>query len=114
MLSAARTEARSKFDSNRLLDSQSPEVSKKIAEVEEIARILRQNLVQGERLKGSGDDEQRYRALLSPYLSWSSMRAGGFQFTLWIDQADIGAVQSFESMRRSKEETMSRSRKETS
>ena len=64
MLYAARTEARSKFDSNLSLNPQSRDVRKKIAEAEEIARILRQNIVQGEKLGEMGGEEQKYRALL--------------------------------------------------
>ena len=64
MLYAARTEARSKFDSSLSLNPQSRDVRKKIAEAEEIARILRQNIVQGEKLGEMGGEEQRYRALL--------------------------------------------------
>ncbi|KAL6718274.1 Mitochondrial zinc maintenance protein 1, mitochondrial [Lecanora helva] len=63
MLSAARVEARFKFESSRSLDSDSLEVKNKVAEAEEVARILRQNLVQGQQLKGAEEGEQTFRTL---------------------------------------------------
>lgn len=62
MLFAARTEARSKFDIHRGLPLDSLEVKQKIVEAEEVGRILRQNVVQGEHVTGSGTDNQQYRA----------------------------------------------------
>ena len=64
MLSAARAQARSKFESERSLDPGSSEAEQKIGEAEEIARILRQNIVQGEQVAGIENGGQRYRALL--------------------------------------------------
>ena len=61
MLSAARIEARSKFDNNRSLPVESMDTQHKIREAEDVARILRQNVVQGREVKGTGDDEKRYR-----------------------------------------------------
>lgn len=66
ILSASRIEARSKFDSNRSLSPHSPELQQKISEAVEIARILRQNIVQGEQLEGPGNGDQRYRAYSTP------------------------------------------------
>ena len=62
MLSAARIEARSKFDQNRFLFPSSTEAEQKVLEAKEVARILRQNVVQGEQVTGSENKEQRYRA----------------------------------------------------
>lgn len=66
ILSASRIEARSKLDSNRSLSPHSPELQQKISEAVEIARILRQNIVQGEQLDGPGNGDQRYRAYSTP------------------------------------------------
>lgn len=62
ILSAALVEAYSRFNSNRSLPRDSPEVEQKILEAREVARILRENVVQGQHVTGSGDDELRYRA----------------------------------------------------
>ena len=62
ILSAARVEARSKFDQNRFLSPSSIEAEQKVLEAKEVARILRQNVVQGEQVTGPKDKEQRYRA----------------------------------------------------
>ncbi|KAL9062417.1 MAG: hypothetical protein Q9161_009815 [Pseudevernia consocians] len=62
LLLAARVEARSKFDHNRFLSPSSTEAEQKVLEAKEIARILRQNVVQGEQVTGSMGKEQRYRA----------------------------------------------------
>ena len=64
LLSAARVEARSKFDQNRLLSPSSTEAEQKLLEAKEVARILRQNVVQGEQVMGSKDKEERYRAFI--------------------------------------------------
>lgn len=62
LLSAARVEARSKFDQNRLLSPSGTETEQKVLEAKEVARILRQNVVQGEKVTRSTDKEQIYRA----------------------------------------------------
>ena len=61
ILFAARVEARSKFNSNRSLSPESLDAEQKILEAQEVARILRQNVVQGHPVSGSEDAEQRYR-----------------------------------------------------
>lgn len=61
MLSAARIEARSKFDNNRSLPVESMDTQQKIKEAEDVARILRQNVVQGREVEGTGDGDKRYR-----------------------------------------------------
>ena len=71
ILFAARSEARSKFESNRGSAFDSSATQQKIAEAEEVARILRQNIVQGEPIEGTKPEEQKYRAL--PILSRSSV-----------------------------------------
>ena len=62
VLSAARVEARSKFDQNRFLSPSSTEAEQKVREAKEVARILRQNVVQGEEVTGSNTSDQRFRA----------------------------------------------------
>ena len=61
MLNAARVEARSKFDNNRSLPVESIDTQQKINEAEEVARILRQNVVQGQMVEGTGVEDKRYR-----------------------------------------------------
>ena len=61
LLSAARVEARSKFDQNRSLSPSSTEAEQKMLEAKEVARILRQNVVQGILVMGSVDTGQTYR-----------------------------------------------------
>ena len=61
MLSAARMEARSKFDNNRSLPAESMDTQQKIKEAEDVARILRQNIVQGREVEGTGDGDKTYR-----------------------------------------------------
>lgn len=71
ILSAARIEARSRFDSNRSLEPGSPDVKQRVSEAEEVARILRQNIVQGEPLAGTKNGDQRYRASSLPQSIWA-------------------------------------------
>ena len=47
-LFAARAEARRNFESNRGLPAGSEEMSKQIAHAEEVAKFLRENVVQGQ------------------------------------------------------------------
>lgn len=61
MLYAARVEARSKFDNDRALPVESMDTQQKINEAEEVARILRQNVVQGQKVEATGDGDKRYR-----------------------------------------------------
>lgn len=63
IFSAAKIEARSKFNDSRSLPAGSDETQQKIIEAQEVARILRQNVVQGHQVAGAGDEEQRYRAI---------------------------------------------------
>ena len=64
ILHAACLEARSRFIVNRHLDPGTVETGEKIAEAEEIARILRQNIVQGKQIEGTGGENYRYRESL--------------------------------------------------
>jgi hypothetical protein len=52
LLHAARTQAREGFDAMRSLKSDSPEVAKGVAHAEEVAKLLRHNIVQGQRVEG--------------------------------------------------------------
>ena len=58
VLSAARYTARSNFNTNRSLPPGSPEAEAARAHAEEVAVILRKNIVQGEQVEGS---EDKYR-----------------------------------------------------
>lgn len=55
MLSAARYTARSNFNTNRSLSAGSPEAETARAHAEEVAMILRKNIVQGEQVDGEGE-----------------------------------------------------------
>jgi len=89
ILSAARIEARSKFDSNRSLSPDSPG---KISEAEEVAIILRRNIVQGQQVKGTGGRDQKYRmysttsmCLVIPALRWKwSGRTWTIMLMHWV------------------------------
>ena len=48
MLVSARSQARQKFEENRSLQSGSDELTKQITMAEEVAKFLRENLVQGQ------------------------------------------------------------------
>ncbi|KAK0508801.1 hypothetical protein JMJ35_009077 [Cladonia borealis] len=61
MLYAARVEARSRFNNNRSLPVEIMDTQQKINEAEEVARILRQNVVQGQKVEGTGLEDKRYR-----------------------------------------------------
>ena len=62
VLSAAHAEARSNFEQHRFISPSSTEAKRKILEAKEVALVLRQNVVQGEQVTGSRNEEQRYRA----------------------------------------------------
>ncbi len=55
MLSAARYTARSNFNTNRSLSAGSPEAEAARTHAEEVALILRKNIVQGEQAEGEGE-----------------------------------------------------------
>ncbi|OAL00228.1 mitochondrial zinc maintenance protein 1, mitochondrial [Phaeosphaeriaceae sp. SRC1lsM3a] len=57
ILSAARAEVRKNFESNRNLTAGSEELSKQIAHAEEVAKFLRENVVQGQ----AADTEGNYK-----------------------------------------------------
>ncbi|MCJ1308781.1 Mitochondrial zinc maintenance protein 1, mitochondrial [Agyrium rufum] len=61
MLISARHQVRSTFQLDRDLPPSSAEVSEKIAHAQDVAKILRQNVVQGKRAEGSLEEEQRFR-----------------------------------------------------
>ncbi|KAF1982299.1 hypothetical protein K402DRAFT_438651 [Aulographum hederae CBS 113979] len=54
-LSAALSQARAGFEMNRNLPSSSPEAAQQITHAEDVARILRENLVQGQAMDEAGD-----------------------------------------------------------
>lgn len=55
ILSAARAEVRKNFESNRNLTAGSEELSKQIAHAEEVAKFLRENVVQGQAADTEGN-----------------------------------------------------------
>ncbi|CBX91078.1 hypothetical protein LEMA_P061120.1 [Plenodomus lingam JN3] len=57
VLSAARAEVRKNFESNRSLSAGSEEYTKQITHAEEVAKFLRENVVQGQ-----ATDAGKYRA----------------------------------------------------
>ncbi|KAF3011163.1 Mitochondrial zinc maintenance protein 1, mitochondrial [Curvularia kusanoi] len=52
VLSAARVEVRKNFETNRSLQTGSDELQKEIARANEVAKFLRENVVQGEATEG--------------------------------------------------------------
>jgi len=64
-LFAARVEARRNFESNRNLSAGSDEVSKQIAHAEEVAKFLRENVVQGQAADDEGNYSMRFKSVLS-------------------------------------------------
>jgi complex III assembly factor LYRM7 len=54
-LFAARAEARRNFESNRNLTAGSDELSKQITHAEEVAKFLRENVVQGQAADNEGN-----------------------------------------------------------
>jgi complex III assembly factor LYRM7 len=61
LLSAARHEARKGFDSKRKLTSGGEEAAAGIAHAEDVARILQQNVVQGQRVDEEGEKYRTHR-----------------------------------------------------
>jgi len=61
LLSAARHEARKVFDSKRRQTSGGEEAAAGIAHAEEVARILRQNVVQGQQVDEKGEKYRTHR-----------------------------------------------------
>ncbi len=61
VLTAARIEVKSKFKAHQFLPADDPGTEQKIAEAREVARILRQNIVQGKQVSAEAGKEQRYR-----------------------------------------------------
>ncbi|PQE25203.1 Mitochondrial zinc maintenance 1 mitochondrial protein [Rutstroemia sp. NJR-2017a BVV2] len=59
LLTSARKQARSTFLSNRSLEPSSPECAAAIAHAEDVAKILRENVVQGR--KEEGDERFKLR-----------------------------------------------------
>lgn len=94
MLSAARLEARKHFETNRGLAAGSDEYTKQVAHAQEVAKFLRENVVQGQ----AADAEANY--------STSSSSCAASQ--LLINAAYQGSI----SMNIPSAETMRISRKE--
>ncbi|MCJ1259687.1 Mitochondrial zinc maintenance protein 1, mitochondrial [Lignoscripta atroalba] len=58
VLHAARHQARQLFASNSSLSTASPEALAQIAHAEDVAKVLRQNIVQGQRIAADGEGEK--------------------------------------------------------
>jgi complex III assembly factor LYRM7 len=61
VLFAARAEARKNFESNRNLAAGSEEQSKQITHAEEVAKFLRENVVQGQAADNEGNYSMLFR-----------------------------------------------------
>lgn len=59
VLSAARVEVRKNFESNRHLQTGSEEFQKQISHAEEVAKFLRENVVQGQAMGGDNYSMRR-------------------------------------------------------
>ena len=57
LLTAATTQSRTAFDSSRTLDPSDPATHKMIQHARDVARVLRENVVQGERVVDGGGGE---------------------------------------------------------
>jgi complex III assembly factor LYRM7 len=60
LLLSARHQARSSFALNTSLLTSSPEATAQITHAEDVAKILRQNVVQGQKLGGDGDKYRKF------------------------------------------------------
>ena len=60
LLAGARQKARTSFIENLSLPLSSPEATAQIAQANEVAQFLRQNLVQGEKVEGAQEGD-KYR-----------------------------------------------------
>ncbi|MCJ1289494.1 Mitochondrial zinc maintenance protein 1, mitochondrial [Xylographa carneopallida] len=58
LLLSARHQARSSFALNSALSASSAEATAQITHAEDVATILRQNVVQGQKVEGGGPDEK--------------------------------------------------------
>ena len=70
LLHAARSEARNNFRKNASLQSNDPALAAAIKHAEEVAQILRQNVVQGRKAEGTGEEEGARYSRFPLYL-WS-------------------------------------------
>lgn len=100
VLTAARIEVKSKFKAHQFLPADDPGTEQKIAEAREVARILRQNIVQGKQVSAEAGKGQRYReqrlvAERNPYPK---------------RRADTAVPQNYAYIPRPKEETMNQPR----
>ena len=66
-LTAARYEVRKNFDQSRSLLLDSEETSKRVAQAEEIAKFLRENVVQGEAVDAEASRYSMWRVYCSLY-----------------------------------------------
>lgn len=69
VLSAARAEARKNFEQNRSLPAGSTELTAQITHAQEVAKFLRENVVQGQATDEQGNYSMCF--LVSTFLAWS-------------------------------------------
>ena len=94
MLSAARLEARKNFENNRGLATGSEEYNKQITHAEEVAKFLRENVVQGQAADAN-----------STYSTLERLRLSLFANANAIYQSSIStSILSVETMRISRKE----------
>lgn len=67
LLHAARSEARNNFRKNASLQPNDPALAAAVKHAEEVAQILRQNVVQGKKLEGIGEEGDRYKLKIHEY-----------------------------------------------
>lgn len=94
MLSAARLEARKHFETNRGLAAGSDEYTKQVAHAQEVAKFLRENVVQGQ----AADAEANYSMSSSGCAASQSLINAVYQGSISMN------IPSAETMRISRKE----------
>jgi len=88
MLSAARLEVRRNFETNRGLATGSPELSAQITHAEEVAKFLRENVVQGQAAETDGN----YSMLLNLALTRSAATYATLQNSEYTNTPSEGTM----------------------
>lgn len=95
MLSAARLQVRQNFEANRTLSPESEEYSKQVTQAEEVAKFLRENVVQGQAVD---NDTGRYSEQLVP------LRSGRGHLLIYRQSSGYTSIPSGETMRISRKQ----------
>ncbi|KAF8473473.1 hypothetical protein BDZ91DRAFT_845903 [Kalaharituber pfeilii] len=61
LLSTARAESRLQFANSRSLPPDSPETTHRIQHAQDVAKVLRENVIQGQKVQGSREGEEMYK-----------------------------------------------------